>query len=368
MITNIYLKNFKSHKSTQIKLGGLTFLCGQNGVGKSSLVQSLLLLRQTHLKRILEEGLDLNKPLCEIGTAKDLLHQYAAEEQVEIRLDFDNQSYKHWKFIFNKPNATFLEIESKAEGSANLEKQGLFNKKFQYLSAGRLAPQESYPKNDYEVERNRQISLEKGQGELVAHFLSHYSKYPVPAPMCHQNEDNQLLHQTTAWEQEICKNVKVNVESKGRDYELNYDFEAGSNWIKGLRPENVGFGVTYTLPILAAILSGEPGSLIIIENPEAHLHPSGQSKLAELMSLATQAGIQILVETHSDHIINGALVALKQGKIELPQLKIHYFDRDETEHAVSSVEVEVVKGGRIRNAPAGFFDQFAKDMRALISK
>jgi predicted ATPase len=372
MITNIHLKNFKSHKSTHIELGALTFLCGQNGVGKSSLVQSLLLLRQTYLKHILEEGLDLNKPLCEIGTARDLLYQKADENQVEIRLKFDNQLFKHWKFDYNKPIATFLDVAEKADGKADLKIQGLFNKKFQYLSAGRLAPQESYPKNDYEVERNRQISLEKGQGELVAHFLYHYgSKYSVPESMCNPNDDKykELLYQVTAWEREICKNVQVKVENKGRGFELKYDFEAGDNLpITGLRPENVGFGVTYTLPILAAILAAEPGSLIIIENPEAHLHPAGQSKLAALMSLAAQAGIQILVETHSDHIINGALVALKQRKIDLNKIKIHYFDRDETEHAVSSIEVEVLKGGRIRNAPDGFFDQFGKDLRILMAK
>src|SRR5438046_1441121 len=80
------------------------------------------------------------------------------------------------------------------------------------------------------------------------------------------------------------------------------------------RPTNVGFGITYALPIVVSILSARPGSLVIIENPEAHLHPRGQVRMGELLSLASTAGIQVLIETHSDHVLNGIRLAVRAKK------------------------------------------------------
>src|SRR5260370_36481781 len=79
-------------------------------------------------------------------------------------------------------------------------------------------------------------------------------------------------------------------------------------------PTSVGFGITYALPIVVAVLSAHPGSLVIIENPEAHLHPRGQVKMGELLCQASAAGIQILIETHSDHVLNGIRLAVQARK------------------------------------------------------
>lgn len=200
----------------------MPFLCGHNGVGKSAVIQSLLLLRQTFQKNILYEGLDLNKPLCEIGTAQDLFYQYAQDEFIEINLDFDDLKSYHWKFKFDKTkaNATFLDA-AEIGVKTRLNHRSIFNKKFQYLSAARLAPQESYPKNDYEVVRNQQISMEKGRCELVAPFLNYYgSKTVAFETLCKKNTlSKTLLPQTTAWEREISENINVKVVDNGRGYE-----------------------------------------------------------------------------------------------------------------------------------------------------
>ncbi len=134
---------------------------------------------------------------------------------------------------------------------------------------------------------------------------------------------------------------------------------------------NVGFGISYVLPIIVAVLSAEKGSLLLIENPESHLHPQGQAKLAELLALAAQNGVQILLETHSDHIINGTLVAVKKYQTEQrgiahDNVRIYYFDLDETCHATRSTKIPVLEGGRIVNAPQGFFDQFKIDIKTLM--
>ena len=175
------------------------------------------------------------------------------------------------------------------------------------------------------------------------------------------------MHHVKLWQREISSGVNVIPEKIGTSYEVNYSFskENGEDTRK-FKAKNVGFGLSYTLPIVVAILSAEPNSLILIENPEAHLHPYAQAKIVELICLASQIGIQIVIETHSDHIINGALVACKQEKINHNDIKIWYFDRDELQHKANVEEIKVKEGGKINHQPKGFFDQIEHDLKIIM--
>lgn len=376
MIRVLNIKNFKSHENTTIELGNLTILCGMNGVGKSTAIQSLLLLRQTFQKNRLDEVLELNDVLCDIGSAEDAFYQYAKDSFIEFNIETEEDKYR-WQFKFddNNSTATFMDASSSEKDRDKLKKLNLFTNNFQYLSADRLGPQESYPKDDYEVIRNKQISLEKGRGELVAHFLFAHStsKVVLETLINPKGQFDDLLHQTTAWEREISDNINVKiVDNGGRNYEIKYSFDVQDGYpTNDFKSGNVGFGVTYTLPIIVAILSAKPDSLIIIENPEAHLHPSGISKLTELIALAAQAGVQVILETHSDHVINSAMIQCKKFEtsgegIEKEKVKIYYFERDEGAHAANPIEVDILPKGRLKRPPVGFFDQFSKDLRELM--
>ena len=129
---------------------------------------------------------------------------------------------------------------------------------------------------------------------------------------------------------------------------------------------NVGYGVSYVLPIVIAVLSSSPGSLILIENPEAHIHPRAQAELMKLLMKAAKAGIQIIIETHSDHIVNGALVAIVNDPEYLQLVKAYYFERDERLHISKPCKLEILADGRISNPPVGFFDQIDIDMRTIM--
>ena len=74
---------------------------------------------------------------------------------------------------------------------------------------------------------------------------------------------------------------------------------------KNIRPKNVGTGVSYIAEIIIAAFSCEKGDMLIIENPEIHLHPSGQAELMEFLVFLAQRGLQVVMETHSDHVFNG---------------------------------------------------------------
>ena len=94
---------------------------------------------------------------------------------------------------------------------------------------------------------------------------------------------------------------------------------------RSYRATNVGFGLSYTLPVIVALLA-PAGALCLIENPESHLHPKGQTKLAELAVRASRAGVQVFVETHSDHFMDGVRIAVRSRldlvavEIEVPPL------------------------------------------------
>ncbi|TAG94050.1 MAG: DUF3696 domain-containing protein, partial [Bacteroidetes bacterium] len=331
-----------------------------------SIIQVLLLLRQTFQKNRLEKGLSLNKPLCYLGEGKDALYEFADSNIISFEIDECVFSFETERAL----ESDFLKVTPDNQPFENKKEQfeSLFGINFQYISAARLA---NYIADDYAVDNEKQISIDEGKAELTAHFLHKYQKQQVSDILLHPTdlENKDLLYQATLWEREISEDVNIIPQKVGMSYEIKYTFNTNAA-LAGVKQEftakNVGFGLSYALPIIVAILSAQKGALLLIENPEAHLHPYGQAKLTELMCLAAEAGIQIIIETHSDHIINGALVACKQGKIKKENISIYQFSRDEEQHCVKATQIEVLEGGRIKKVPNGFFDQINKDLRILM--
>lgn len=378
MINSLKLIHFKSHKETEIKFEKLTVLCGANGVGKSSFIQSLLLLRQTYLLNRLDNNLFLNGSLYEIGSIKDALHvanqgEYYKKILFDIR--FNQTEQNQWEFNADS-DYNFLELLNKDKQNHKYKELALFTTNFQYISAFRSS--EQVRARDFEVVQENQISYSKGKGDMVAHFLHHNGrKLNVLDKIKHPSTTFSFLEeQVSAWESYIVSSG-VNIVTEKvyeNQYAIKYDFKVNSIQMPEHKfsADNVGFGLSYTLPILVAILSSKPNALIIIENPEAHLHPHSISKLTELICIASQAGIQIVIETHSDHIVNGILVQCKkfeefQGEkgIDKANVSIYQFERDDDKQFSTAIPIPVEEGGRIYNKPNGFFDQITHDLREL---
>ncbi len=236
-------------------------------------------------------------------------------------------------------------------------------------------PQKYYVKDDVVVDIYNQISVIEGQAEHFVHFLYRNKDKNVLPNLLNSNiKFTDLFNQTTAWEREISDSVNIVVQDIGNlGYELKYQFntESGGGKTNEFRASNVGFGLTYAMPVIMSILSANKNALLFIENPEAHLHPNGQAKLAELICLGAEAGIQIVIETHSDHIINGILVQCKkfeetQKGISKENVSIYHFQRNETGHYSNASKINIEEGGRIRYTPKGFFDQFTLDRKFLM--
>lgn len=374
MIKHLNIGNFKLHNNTELTTKGLTILTGMNGMGKSTIIQSLILLRQSYLMNDLDVGMNLKGDLCDAGISGELACQSSNEHYFKIELKFDNQNDLVFKFQYpdNIMDTLLPGIETNITDKNILSKYSLFNDSFQYLSAFRFGPQKTYNRDTSLVVSKKQISKVMGQCEYAIHFLEHYKNSNIPInglAIKDENEDSidyRLSTQVELWLRKISPNIKIKIEPIGEDLKLQYRFNRVENTItEDMSALNTGFGITYVLPILISILSAKQNSIILIENPEAHIHPKGQAILMELMARAVSLGVQIIIETHSDHIINGSLVALKNEIINPEHLAIFYFSRDENNHIAISHSLDISKSGHIKRPPKGFFDQIDIDLRTI---
>lgn len=128
----------------------------------------------------------------------------------------------------------------------------------------------------------------------------------------------------------------------------------------------VGFGISQLLPILTLILTSKRGDMLLIENPEIHLHPKLQADLADLLIFALENGRRLIVETHSENIINRIRLRIKQNNKLLDKINIYFFEKDD--EIVTCNEIVINEQGKINNWPKNFLDQSYTDLLGLIEK
>ena len=93
---------------------------------------------------------------------------------------------------------------------------------------------------------------------------------------------------------------------------------------------DVGFGVSQTLPVVVALLAARPGQLVYLEQPEIHLHPRAQVAFVALLRRAAERGVRVIVETHSSLLLRGSQTAVAEGALPTDDVVLHWFTRDET--------------------------------------
>lgn len=369
MINSITLKNFKCFENQTIPLSNLTLLTGMNGSGKSSVIQSLLALKQSYERDMLDDvGLAVNGELVALGKARDVLFEEAQSDLIEICIEPKGGPPAIWKFDYQS-EADVIKSSSTGSIDPSIYQEPLFTDRFQYLTAERIGPRAFYGTSDFFVGQQRKIGT---KGEFATQYLARYGDEEVGAAQVrHPNARNtQLKGQVEAWLSEVSPNTQVHTAlHPGMDLvNLEYSFTHEKSVTKQFRATNVGFGITYTLPVLVAILAAKAGDLIIVENPEAHLHPRGQRKLGELFALASSANIQLIVESHSDHFLNGLRIAAHSGKVDASMIQLHYFSSERSKPGKSPkmISPKIDQSGRLNEWPEGFFDEYDKSLEALL--
>ncbi|WP_348266520.1 DUF3696 domain-containing protein [Edaphobacter sp. DSM 109919] len=377
MLTNIRLRNFKVFREQSIDLAPLTLLAGLNGSGKSTLIQALAMLRQSHDTGFLQAGSWLlNGELVELGSGSDVLHDNPALDgtmgltlNAMIGAPVRNVE-AGWSVSYDSKGDVLRSTNSLFDQIAPPGTFSLFGPGFQYLRADRLTPAVTYAKSQHAVATRRFLG---SRGEYAAHFLLEYGDVTIPSILTSESQPehaHRLLSQTVAWLQRFSPNVTLDIENiRSTDLvQLKYSYRTKGIGGGGgqFRATNVGFGLSYCLPIVVACLSAHPGDLLLIENPEAHLHPDGQLAMGELVSRAAASGIQVIVETHSDHVLNGIRLAIKRKILSSQSAAFRFFRRDES-GASQVTNPSCDSNGMLSEWPNGFFTQWDDALMELLS-
>lgn len=375
----IVIKNFKCFEEQEVNFKNLTILAGANGSGKSTVIQVLLLFLQASKKHNLGELL-LNGYYIEAGTAGNILYENAKEDYISFELFFDNGKNLLYKYNIKDRDSRILELEYKK--NIDSEDEVLVKKasseivkrttvlledflQLDFISADRYGPKLVYKTN------NEDDSIGK-YGEFVPYIIDQYKLDILENKKVYFNSDianSSLITEINNWLGYILDGVRIDTEVINN---VNISMLKMTNYPQTIldykSPTHMPYGASYVLPIiLGCLLHSESGyKKVIIENPEAHLHPSAQSKLGKFLAKMAYAGVQIIIETHSDHIINGIRIAIKNKEISNNDVIFNSFSKGEELGENFVEEIYIDENGRLNKWPEGFFDQYEKDMMELI--
>jgi predicted ATPase len=239
------------------------------------------------------------------------------------------------------------------EGTKLQSGDDLSLEKIHYVSADRIGPRSFHnPKNFHGF-------LHVGaSGENTVHLLYKMAQELVNEQLCLGEDAKTLITQTEAWLGRILSPLSLKVNPlRGNILEL---------LIGDFQPGNVGFGYSSILPIIVSGLIAKPGEKLIIENPEIHLHPKAQIELIQFLVAVANTGVQIFIESHSDHVLNGIRVAVKEAQISQNEVSIFFHDRFNAERDVRVTSIKLDKQGELSEYPENFFDEYSNQLFKLV--
>ena len=356
MIRYLHIENIKSVRNLSMAFGGMNLLVGMNGTGKSTVIQTLLMLRQSYFREKDLGHLLLSGGLTAQGTPDDILPVRTENDRIAIHLIEENSDFDLCYACSpgNRDDVRMNRINGKG-GKENYD-CSLFHAGFAYLSADR----KGYPEMNNAVDTLVDSTVNRigDRGEYTCSILAGCGSNPVKNRKitAGNTAGDSLINQVNYWMGRIMKGIRVHAEK-----ELSFSFENGSQ----SRIGNVGAGISSALPAVTALLTAEPGSIVIIENPESNLHPRGQAVLAELMARVCESGVQIICESHSDHIINGIRVAVRKGILEADKTAVDCFTVNEAGETVVE-EILMDRNGSLSSFPEGLLDEWGLLLEELI--
>jgi len=370
MIKYLQIENFKSLKKIGIPLENLNLFFGMNGMGKSSVIQTLLMLRQSFWKNQMKhmELLHVNGDLIELGTGREIMCQTREEDELRICVVLSNGETLDRKYIpsdYESKKGTLQATTPNSILSEGIVAANVFSSGFVYLGAEHIRPQRLYQTTTWEPD----INIFGKIGEFAVPYLAiNGNRYHVPAEKClDTGKTDTLIDQVSAWLNEISPQIRISTDYSEFDgnarLEIGYDGTRLSS--AGFAPVNVGYGVPYVIPLIVSLLTATDDALLLIENPESHLHPRGQSRIGELIARTANHGAQVICESHSDHIINGVRLSIKNNKISDKDVTIKYFVKNEAQET-EVIDIETDKNGNLSSYPQGLLDEWGIIMSELM--
>ncbi len=372
MLSIIELRHFKCFERLCLPVAPLTLLSGTNAAGKSSVLQALVLLHQTIFEHEWSTRLMLNGRTLRLGTVQDVIDELYGRKRFEVGLVDDDRSIR-WA-VYGEREEMSLAVQSvEIEGEALAEPSTLRHlippahdgfardlverlRDLTYITAERIGPREVYPLEDRQVAR-----VVGPRGEHTASVLFRGRDDSIRPALRLPGASPKLLAQVERHMQRFFPDCRIAVNSVPGANAVTLGLATAKDTSLH-RPMHVGFGLTQVLPIVVAALSAAEGGLLLIENPEVHLHPAGQAKIGGFLAEVAASGVQVVLETHSDHVLNGIRRAVKAKVLAKPEHAALHFFRERSRYSDQVVSPSMDRDGNLDCWPEGFFDQFDKDM------
>lgn len=329
-----------------------------------------------------DKGIEILRELRADGKLEEV-----EEENYERRMKYIDQKFTLQKFyyLFNKSE---LSIDEKREyinvllkklqdlpekflfDNENMEFSGMgvstvknfFCHRIKYLGPLREEPKSFYPLDTSNTPmelglkgENTAAVYENNKKRIVSYVdPSYFEKGAQGNP---EVREVMLSEAVGKWLVYLGVATRVTTDDRGM---IGHELKI-MNELKGMRQDltHVGVGVSQVLPILVMSFLANKGDVIILEQPELHLHPKVQTRLADFFVTMTQLGKQCLIETHSEYFINRLRyrVAVADNDQIAKSTMIYFVEKDKKEGYSKYREVTINEYGVIEDWPEGFFDE-----------
>lgn len=410
MFTELHLINFKIWQNVRLSLKPITLLLGANSSGKSSLIQSLLLLRQTvkgeHSYQDLNFGVPESQDSVILGKFKDVVRKsslnylaiqfsWHTSDQPDVPLSFAARYLEYPKgqasldylrlgtekefFTIERANYNIYSLrvghERKSRGKSEdfrpeksyylsdkaLEQLGPDGKKIKQISQMLfneltsliyLGPVKRVAQRDYYWKGFMPQSIgDDGSNAIDILIASDKEAQRERRKFKEPSGDGLIVQEVAKWLKKMDLADDLHIKRLGRSerYEVLVTRNESTSNLK-----DVGVGVSQVLPVIVAALYAKPGHIVILEEPESHLHPLAQSLLAELFAcIAKERNVQFIVETHSEHLFRRMQTLLANQTITQEDCRMYFVEREGKDAHLR--ELFTNEYGALTNWPEKFF-------------
>ncbi len=443
MLTRIQLENFKSWRKLDIELAPLTMLFGTNSSGKTSILQALLLLKQTAASFDRKQHINFGgsqRDYVDLGSYRDLVYGHEEKQNINVGLEWSPSNE-----LLEYTSPDFIEVKTFGDKLqlGNLELS--YQVRWQYLEDEIVIEQLQYsmptpenfdvlvnaqrrddgkyeyrfpllktrvksdksPESCYGIPSLAQITT-GGKTSDVSFYQLNYNllfenvinrviylgplrRYPqrtyswtgtgpqeieptgentigmLVASKRQSSNGQNLLAQVAAWLTKLGLVSEFQIEAVDRNKRL---YEArvrvtNEGTVSSLL--DVGFGISQVLPVVVMLLSAPEGSIVLVEQPELHLHPSAQSNLADFfLEVAEKRNLQLIIESHSEHLLRRLQRRIAEAETLFASpdnIKMYFCEKGVNGSTIQAVEVDSY--GQIQNWPEGFFGDITGDLEKM---
>lgn len=394
MLARVTLRGFRAcGDTTVLALGPLSVLAGANNTGKSSFIGALLALVQSQ-QAASRHRLLLGGEWVDLGPYDELLspdHQtfsiglegISRGQELSVLWDFAEEPARR-----ARPEARLAKIDAVLGDQSFVCDVGSDGALVGLTGAQLLHPAAVLRAADpellflpYTTSQVLSVGPYRAPPERLSPFrvgddgslVGKYGQFATEAFWQSRDAQTDLLPPGVSgpetigramdawWSFVLGDDIAVKVREEAR---LGFTVRLDTSGIAGRSLAQLGFGLSQLWPILVACLASKPGDLVIVETPEAHLHPAAQHRAAALFVALARQGRQVIVETHSEHIVAAACLAVKRADLRPDALALSFFRQVRGRTCIEAIDVD--QKGRRLAAPEGFFDQTTQDLLALI--